>query len=64
MHINTDFLTRSIRVLEAAFEQLDQYDEDVVWYDIFRASCVKKFELILEQSGSLLKKTAQALFRQ
>lgn len=62
MHINTDFLTRSIRVLEAAFEQLDQYDKDVVWYDIFRTSCVKKFELILEQSGSLLKKRLRPYF--
>ena len=62
MHINTDFLTRSIRVLEAAFEQLDQYDEDTVWYDIFRTACVKKFELILEQSGSLLKKRLRPYF--
>ena len=62
MHINTDFLTRCIRVLETALEQLQQYDEDVVWYDIFRTACVKEFELILEQSGSLLKKRLRPYF--
>ena len=56
MNINTEFLTRCIRTLEMALEQLPQYDVDDVWYDIFRASCVKEFELILEQSGSLLKR--------
>lgn len=62
MHINTDFLTRCIRVLETALEQLPQYDEDDVWYDIFRTACVKEFELILEQSGSLLKKRLRLYF--
>lgn len=62
MNINTDFLTRCIRVLETALEQLQQYDEDTVWYDIFRTACVKKFELILEQSGSLLKKRLRPYF--
>ena len=62
MHINTDFLTRCIRVLETALEQLPQYDEDDVWYDIFRTACVKEFELILEQSGSLLKKRLRPYF--
>lgn len=62
MHINTDFLTRCIRVLETALEQLQQYDEDTVWYDIFRTACVKEFELILEQSGSLLKKRLRPYF--
>lgn len=62
MQINTDFLTRCIRVLETALEQLQQYDEDTVWYDIFRTACVKEFELILEQSGSLLKKRLRPYF--
>lgn len=62
MNINTDFLTRCIRVLETALEQLQQYDEDTVWYDIFRTACVKEFELILEQSGSLLKKRLRPYF--
>lgn len=62
MNINTDFLTRCIHVLETALEQLQEYDEDTVWYDIFRTACVKEFELILEQSGSLLKKRLRPYF--
>ena len=62
MNISTEFLTRCIRTLEAALEQLPKYDADDIWYDIFRASCVKEFELILEQSGSLLKKRLRPYF--
>ena len=56
MPINTDFLVRCIDTLEAAFEQLQQRGPDDVFYDIFRAASIKEFEIVLEQSGSLLKK--------
>ena len=62
MKINTDFLTRCILTLESAFAQLQQQEADSalaeagVAYDIFRAACVKEFELVLEQSGNLLGK--------
>ncbi len=66
MYISTDFLTRCIETLDAAFKQLQQHqaknakdrdsEADDIVYDIFRAACVKEFELVLEQGGSLLKK--------
>lgn len=56
MTINMDFLTRCILTLESAFMQLQQHEADSVGYEIFRAACVKEFELILEQSGNLLSK--------
>ena len=62
VNINTDYLTRCIQTLEAAFEQLQQCQADDITYDIFRAACVKEFELILEQSGSLLKKRLRPFF--
>ena len=62
MRINTDYLTRCIQTLEAAFEQLQQCQADDITYDIFRAACVKEFELVLEQSGSLLKKRLRPFF--
>ncbi len=34
MNINTEFLTRCIRTLEMALEQLQQYDVDDISYDI------------------------------
>ena len=40
--------------------QLDT-SEDVL-YDIYRAACVKEFELVLEQSGKLLRKRLAAYF--
>ena len=31
-------------------------------YEVYRAACVKEFELILEQSGKLLRKHLAAFF--
>ena len=62
MTINTDFLTRCILTLESAFAQLQQHEVDSTAYDIFRAACVKEFELVLEQSGSLLGKRLRPYF--
>ena len=53
--INADYLVRCINVLETAFERLLEFQPDVVVYDIYRAACVKEFELVLEQSGRLLR---------
>ena len=62
MPINTDFLARCINTLEAAFDQLRQHEPDDPLYDIFRAASVKEFELVLEQSGSLLKRRLRPYF--
>lgn len=62
MTINTDFLTRCIDTLESSFEHLQKLDPCDTYYDICRAASVKKFELVLEQSGSLLKKRLRPYF--
>ena len=62
MTINTDFLVRCINTLESAFEQLQERDPADPFYDIFRAASVKEFEIVLEQSGSLLKKRLRPFF--
>ena len=62
MPINTDFLVRCINTLESAFDQLWQREPDDPLYDIFRAASVKEFEIVLEQSGSLLKKRLRPYF--
>ena len=43
-------------------EEIKQLDgaEDDIMYDIYRAACVKEFELVLEQSGKLLRKRLAA----
>ena len=63
MSINTTFLHRCIASLErvlAGIEQLDEDDE--IMYEVYRAACVKEFELVLEQSGKLLRKRLAAYF--
>ena len=63
MSIDTDFLRRCIRTLELALNEIrDRREGDDVLYDVYRAACVKEFELILEQSGSLLRKRLAAFF--
>ena len=42
--------------------ELKRSDPDDIAYDIYRAACVKEFELVLEQSGKLLRKRLAAYF--
>ncbi len=62
MNIDTTFLRRCIDSLARALEQLDRPDLDDIMYDIYRAACVKEFELVLEQGGKLLRKRLAAFF--
>jgi len=54
--IDTTFLKKCIATLEKAYTALQTRTPEDGLYDIYRAACVKEFELILEQSGKLLKK--------
>lgn len=60
--LNTDFFERCIATLSRAFNGLNQYPRDDDMYDIYRAACVKEFEIILEQTGKLLKKCLKPYF--
>ena len=62
MSISTEFLRRCLNTLEHALSGLERSDPDDIIYDIFRAACVKEFELVLEQSGKLLRKRLRAWF--
>ena len=62
MSINTDHLNRCIDTLRAAWEGLQQREPGDVLYDIYRAACVKEFELVLAQSGRLLKRRLRPYF--
>ena len=56
MALSTEYLERCILTLESALQRLSDHQPDEIAYDIYRAACVKEFELILEQSGKLLRK--------
>ena len=62
MTLQTGNLRRCIRILESAYEGLQERAADEVLYDIYRAACVKEFELVLEQSGKLLRKRLRPWF--
>lgn len=60
--MNTEYLERCIGTLEKAFKALRNVSADDEFYDIYRAACVKEFEIILEQTGKLLKKCLKPYF--
>ena len=62
MNIDIEHLNRCISTLRVAWEGLQQRESGDVYYDIYRAACVKEFELVLEQSGRLLKKRLRPYF--
>ena len=63
MSIDTIFLRRCIDTLEQAQGEIGKYrQDDDFLYDVYRAACVKEFELVLEQSGKLLSKRLAAFF--
>lgn len=60
--INTEFLEKCIKSLELSYKLLKEQDSSSTLYDVYRSATVKKFELILEQSGKLLKKSLYPYF--
>lgn len=62
MSIDTEFLRRCLDTLEHCLGELKRRDPDEIAYDAYRAACVKEFEIILEQSGNLLRKVLSAYF--
>ena len=62
MNINTAFLRRGLDTLERALGELKRSYPDDIAHDIYRAACVKEFEIVLEQSGKLLRKRLGAYF--
>jgi len=56
MKIDTTYYERCIDTLERAHGLLLKADSEQIDYDMYRSACVKEFEIILEQSGKLLRK--------
>lgn len=54
--IDTRFLERCIQTLEAGWKLWQNTTPTDIQHDLYRSACVKEFEIILEQSGKLLKK--------
>lgn len=54
--LDTTYIKRCNLALQRAFEYLGKYDEDEIEYEMYRSAVIKEFEIVLEQSGKLLKK--------
>ncbi len=62
MTVSAENVGRCIRTLEAAYSALQDVDRDDVAHDVFRAACVKEFEVVLEQSGKLTRRWLRPFF--
>ena len=62
MRIDTTFLRRCIGALDRALAGLRANEPEDAMRDVYRAACIKEFELVLEQSGKLLRKRLAAFF--
>lgn len=56
MLLDISYYERRIDTLSKAHKMLLLTDTEVIDYDMYRSTCVKEFEIILEQSGKLLRK--------
>jgi len=62
MKIDTTYLKRCIMALDGAYHSLEKYSVEDIEYDIYRSATIKEFEIILELSGKLLKKSLKPYF--
>lgn len=62
MNIDTTFFQRCIQTLEVAYLRLLETNNENIEYDLFRSACIKEYEIILEQSGKLLRKALAPFF--
>ena len=62
--INTEFLERCIKTLEKAYKMLliVKPDDVELDYDMYRSAVIKEFEVILAQSGKMLRKIITPYF--
>ncbi len=62
MKIDTSYYNRCIHTLEKAHGLLLKTNVNDIEYDMYRSACVKEFEIILEQSGKLMRKILKPYF--
>jgi len=60
--LDTTYVKKCVMALDRAFGLLKKYAEEDIEYEIYRSAVIKEFEIILEQSGKLLKKRLKPYF--
>lgn len=62
MIVDTEYYEHCIKTLQNAYTLLSKENLDTIGYEIYRSACIKEFEIILEQSGKLLRKVLNPYF--
>lgn len=62
MTLDTSYYERRIKTLQRSYALLINEDAETIEYDLYRSACIKEFEIILEQSGKLLRKVLYPYF--
>ncbi|MFT3752990.1 MAG: nucleotidyltransferase substrate binding protein [Paludibacter sp.] len=62
MYIDTSYYDRCALTLQNAYTLLSNQNPESIEYDMYRSACIKEFEIILEQSGNLLRKILKPYF--
>jgi nucleotidyltransferase substrate binding protein (TIGR01987 family) len=62
MKIDIAYFERCISTLQKAHSLLVKANPENIDYDMYRSACIKEFEIILEQSGKLLRKILKPYF--
>ena len=62
LKIDTAFYVKCISALERAFEMLNASQAESIEFELYRSATIKEYEIILEQSGKLLKKRLRPFF--
>ncbi len=60
--IDTTYLARCIATLSKAYLLLNKTNIEDIEYDLYRSACIKEYEIIIEQSGKLLRKVLKPYF--
>ena len=61
-NIDTSYIRTCNQALQRAYTILKECEKDSIEYEIYRSAVIKEFEIILEQSGKLLKKLLRVFF--
>jgi nucleotidyltransferase substrate binding protein (TIGR01987 family) len=62
MKLDISYYERCIHTLEKAYNLLLQTPNESLDFELYRSACIKEFEIILEQSGKLLRKLLKPYF--
>lgn len=60
--INLEYFGKCINTLGKAFSSLEKFSTEDELYDIYRAACIKEYEIILEQAAKLLRRCLKPYF--